>query len=51
MSRSKHTEAQRFGAIKQLEVGRKAEDVVREVGVSAHTIYVWKSKYYGMDLS
>ncbi len=34
MSRSKHTEAQMIGALKQLEAGRKAEDVAREVGVS-----------------
>ena len=33
------------------EAGRKAEDVAREVGVSAHTIYAWKSKYGGMDVS
>ena len=29
----------------------KAEDVAREVGVSTHTIYAWKSKYGGMDVS
>lgn len=34
-----------------MEAGRKAEDVAREVGVSAHTIYAWKSKYGGMDVS
>ena len=34
-------------AVKQMEAGRKAEDVAREVGVSAHTIYAWKSKYGG----
>ena len=51
MSRSKHTEAQMISAIKQLEAGRKAEDVAREVGVSTHTIYAWKSKYGGMDVS
>ncbi len=45
MSRSKHTEAQMIAAVKQMEAGRKAEDVAREVGVSAHTIYAWKSKY------
>jgi len=28
-------------ALKQLEAGRKAEDVAREVGVSKHTICVW----------
>ena len=51
MSRSKHTEAQMIGAVKQMEAGRKAEDVAREVGVSSHTIYAWKSKYGGMDVS
>ena len=50
MSKSKHTEAQMIGALKQLEVGRKAEDVAREVGVSKHTIYTWKAKYGGMDV-
>jgi transposase-like protein len=42
MSRSKHTEAQMIAAVKQMEAGRKAEDVAREVGVSAHTIYAWR---------
>lgn len=40
-----------IGALKQLEAGRKAEDVPREVGVSKHTIYAWKAKYGGMDVS
>ena len=51
MSRSRHTEAEMIGALKQLEAGRKAEDVAREVGVSKHTIYAWKAKYGGMDVS
>ena len=42
MSRSKRTEAQMIAAVKQMEAGRKAEDVAREVGVSAHTIYALK---------
>lgn len=37
--------------LKQLEAGRRAEDVAREVGVSKHTIYAWKAKYGGMDVS
>ena len=49
MSRTKHTEAQMIGALKQMEAGRKAEDVAREVVVSKHTIYAWKAKYGGMD--
>ena len=51
MSRSNHSEAQMIGALKQLEAGRKAEDVAREVGVSKHTIYAWKAKYGGLDVS
>jgi len=51
MSKSRHTEAQMIGALKQLEAGRKAEDVAREVGVSKHTIYAWKAKYGGMSVS
>ena len=51
MSRSRHTEAQIIAALKQVEAGRKAEDVARENGVSKHTIYAWKAKYGGMELS
>ena len=40
-----------IAALKQVEAGRKVEDVGREVGVSKHTIYGWKAKYGGMDVS
>jgi putative transposase len=40
-----------IAALKQMETGRKAEDVAREVGVSKHTLYSWKAKYGGMDAS
>jgi putative transposase len=45
MSRSKHSEVQIIAALKQVEAGRTMEDVVREVGVSAATIYAWKAKF------
>jgi putative transposase len=51
MSKGKHTEAEMIGALKQMEAGRKAEDVAREVGVSKHTMYAWKAKYGGMEVS
>jgi putative transposase len=51
MSRGKHTEAQMIGALRQVDAGRKAEDVAREVGVSKHTLYAWKAKYGGMNVS
>lgn len=51
MSRSKHTEAQIIAALKQVEAGRKVEDVARECGVSKHTIYGWKARFGGMEVS
>ncbi len=51
MSKSAHTEAQMIGAVKQVEAGRKAEEVAREMGVSKHTIYAWKQKFGGMEVS
>src|ERR1700733_389423 len=51
MSKSKHTEVQMIAALKQVEAGRKVEDVAREGGVSKHTIYAWKAKYGGMDVT
>jgi len=51
MSRSQHTEAQVIEALRQVEAGQKTEDVARQYGVSKHTIYAWKAKYGGMDVS
>ena len=51
MSKSKHTEAQMIEALKQVEAGQTTEDVARQYGVSKHTIYAWKAKYGGMDVS
>jgi putative transposase len=51
MSKSAHTEAQIIGAVKQVEAGRKADEVAREMGVSKHTIYAWKQKYGGLDVA
>ena len=51
MPRSKHTEAAIIAALQQLDAGGKAAEVAREVGVSTYTIYAWKAKYGGMDVS
>jgi transposase-like protein len=40
-AKGKHSEAEMIGVLKQLEAGRKAADVARELGVSKHTIYAW----------
>ena len=47
MSKSAHTEAQIIGAVKQVEAGRKAEEVAREMSVSKHTIYAWNRSTAG----
>lgn len=39
MSKGKHSEAEMIKALQQMEAGRRAEDIAREVGVSKHTIY------------
>jgi len=51
MSKSGHTEAEMVAALKQMESGRRAEDVAREIGVSKHTLYAWKAKYGGLEVS
>jgi putative transposase len=47
----KHSEAQIIEALKQVEAGRTAAEVGRELGVSKHTIYAWKAKYGGLEVS
>ena len=38
-------------AVKKLESGVNADTVAREYGISRATLYNWKSKYSGMDVS
>jgi putative transposase len=51
VKKSKHTEEQIIGVLKQVEAGRTVKDMARELGVSEATIYTWKSKYGGMEVS
>ena len=50
MKKGKHTEEQIIGVLKQVE-GPTVKEVARELGVSEATIYTWKSKYGGMEVS
>jgi putative transposase len=50
MSKGKHSEVEMIGALKQLEAGRTAAEIGREMGVSKHSIYAWKAKYGGMSV-
>jgi putative transposase len=51
MKKTKHTEEQIIGVVKQMEAGRPAKELARELGVTDQTLYNWKSKYGGMDVS
>lgn len=51
MKRSRCTEEQIIGILKQHEAGVKTADLCREQGISEATFYNWKSKYGGMDVS
>jgi len=51
MRKSKYTETQIVGILKEVEGGRQVKDVCREYGISDATYYNWKSKYGGMEAS
>ncbi len=51
MKKSKHSEAQIIAAVKQMEAGRMAKDLARELGVTDQTLYNSKSKYGGLEVS
>lgn len=51
MKKKIHSESEMVKAVKELERGVDAETVAREHGVSRATLYNWKSKYSGMDVS
>jgi putative transposase len=48
---SKYSEAQKIAALKQLDAGRKSEEIGRELGASKDTVYAWKQNYGGMSVS
>jgi len=51
MKKSKFSESQIFGILKQGEAGVPVSELCREHGMSSATYYNWRSKYGGMDVS
>ncbi len=51
MKRKRFTKEQVIGILKAHEAGVSAADLARKYGFSENTIYNWKSKYGGMEVS
>jgi putative transposase len=51
MKRSRFTEEQIIGILKEHEAGVPVADLCRKHGVSNASLYNWKARYGGMDVS
>jgi putative transposase len=51
MKKSRFSETQTVSILKQYDQGATAADLCREHGISAATLYNWKSKYGGLESS
>ena len=51
MKRSRFSEEQIIGILKEHEAGVSVADLCREHGVSDASIYNWKARFGGMDVS
>jgi putative transposase len=51
MKRITFTEEQIIAVLREHEAGAKTADLARKHGVSEATLYNWKAKYGGMDVS
>lgn len=51
MKRSRFTEEQIIGILKEHQAGLSAADLCRKHGISDATFYKWRSKFGGMEVS
>jgi putative transposase len=51
VKKSRFTEAQIIGVLREQEAGGTTGEVCRRHGISQQTFYRWKSKYGGLEVS
>ena len=51
MKRQRFTEEQIIGILREQDAGAKVVDLARKHGISEATLYNWKAKYGGLDVS
>jgi putative transposase len=51
MKKTKFTESQIIGILKEQEAGKKISEICRANGISQPTFYGWKSKYSGLEVN
>jgi len=51
MRKSRFTEEQIIGLLKQAEAGRPVAELCRQIGITDTTFYKWRSKFAGLEVS